>query len=127
MTPEFEKLFSWGGTPQAQCGCGRVHYASGGDFMEPGELAGLEEKRKQKPECYIPTTDDSVSITDVFGVTYVWQCPCGWAERMEHRLWALRKDVIAYFQARTARELKEANENAAALAGLSNKPDSATP
>lgn len=48
MTAEFEKLFSWGGTPQAQCGCGRVHYAQDGHYMEPGELDGLEAKRKNK-------------------------------------------------------------------------------
>jgi len=123
MTTEFEKLFSWGGTPQAQCGCGRVHYASGGDFMEEGELAGLEAKHKEKPDRYIPTTDDSVGITDVFGVTHVWNCPCHWAEQMERHLWSRRREIIAYYQARTQRELKEANENAAALAGVSNGRD----
>lgn len=120
MTPEFDQLFSWGGTPQAMCGCGRVHYASGGDFMEEGQLAGLEAKRKENPDRYIPTTDDSVGITDIFGVTYVFNCPCDWAEKIERHLWARRREIIAYYQARTQRELQEANENAAALAGVSN-------
>lgn len=118
MTPEFEKMLSWGGTPQAQCGCGRVHYTAGGDFMDPGELAGLEAKRKEKPDRYIPTTDDSVSITDVFGVTYIWDCPCEWAERMERKLWANRRHIITYYRDRTQRELDEANASAKALDGL---------
>ena len=120
MTPEFERILTWGGTPQARCGCGRVHYTSGGAFMEEGELAGLEAKRKEKPDRYIPTTDDSVSITDAFGVTYVWGCPCEWAEHMERKLWSARFDIITYYRERTQREIKEANENASALAGVSN-------
>lgn len=102
------------------CGCGRVHYASGGDNMEEGELAGLEAKRKENPDRYIPTTDDSVAITDVFGAVCVWECPCGWAENIERHLWSRRRDIIAYYQSRTQRELQEATANAAALAGMSN-------
>lgn len=118
MTPEFEKILSWGGTPQAQCGCGRVHYTSGGAFMEPGELAGLEAKRQCQPDRYIPSTDDSVSITDAFGVTYVWGCPCEWAEKMERALWSACREIIAYYRERTQRQIKEANDNAKALSGL---------
>lgn len=118
MTPEFERIFSWGGTPQAMCCCGRIHYASGGDFMEEGELAALEAKRKEKPDRYIPTTDDSVGIADVFGVIYVWNCPCNWAGHMESSLWSRRRQIIAYYQARAHRELQAANETATALAGI---------
>lgn len=94
--------------------------------MEEGELAGLEAKRKENPDRYIPTTDDSVGITDIFGVTYVFNCPCDWAEKIERHLWARRREIIAYYRARTQRELQEANENAAALAGMPNIPDEPT-
>jgi hypothetical protein len=123
MTPEFEKVLSWGGSPQATCSCGRVHYTSGGDFMEPGELAGLEAQRKEKPDRYIPTGDDSVSITTFNGMPYVWECPCGALAKIEELFWTHRAQIIAYYQARTQRELKEATDNAAALAGVSNPRD----
>ncbi len=119
MTSEFEKLFSWGGTPQAECGCGRVHYAQDGHCMEPGELAGLEARRKKNPDRYVPTTDDSVSITDVFGVTYVWDCPCQWAEKMERHLWARRIPIMKYFTARSQRGAKESAETIAAISAAS--------
>jgi hypothetical protein len=122
MTKEFEEILSWGGTPQAQCGCGRVHYASGGDFMEEGELAGLEAKHKAQPDRYIPTTDDSVGLTEVGGVTYVYDCPCRGLERVESLFWNNRARIIAYYKARTARELKEATDNAAGLAELPQSP-----
>lgn len=120
MTPEFEKTLSWGGTPQAQCACGRIHYASDGDFMEPGELDGLEAKRKEHPDRYIPTTDDSVSITTFRGVPYVWACPCGALDGLENLFWSNRAQIIAYYRARTQRELAEATGNAAALDGVSD-------
>lgn len=120
MTPEFERILSWGGSPQAQCVCGRIHFTSGGDFMEEGELDRLNENHKRAPDTYIPTTDDSVSITTFNGVPYVWQCPCRALEKLEELFWRHRAQIIAYYQSRTQRELKEATANAAALAGVSN-------
>lgn len=118
MTPEFEKILSWGGSPQAQCACGRIHYTSGGDFMEPGELDRLNANNRRAPATYIPTTDDSVSITHFNGVPYVWECPCRALEKIEGLFWNHRAEIIAYYQARTQRELNEATVNAAALNGL---------
>lgn len=88
--------------------------------MEEGELDRLNENHKRAPDTYIPTTDDSVSITTFNGVPYVWQCPCRSLEKVEQLFWEHRAQIIAYYQARTQRELKEATDNVAALAGVSN-------
>lgn len=86
--------------------------------MDEGELALLEASRKGRPDHYFPTTDDSVSITTFNGVPYVWGCPCGALDKIEELFWRNRAQIIAYYQARTQRELKEATDNAAAILQL---------
>jgi hypothetical protein len=120
MTPEFERMLQWGGSPQATCSCGRVHYTNSGDFMEPGELAELETKRAADKDGYIPDFEnDAVSIATFNGVSHVLGCKCGSLERIETFLWNHRQPFIEYYQKRTARELKEATANALALEGMS--------
>lgn len=118
MSPEFEKIFCWGGSPQASCSCGRVHYASGGEFMDEGELERLQNLHKRSPKTYIPTTDDSVGIATINGASYVWDCPCEWDKRLENFLWSHRADIIAFYQARTQREMEAATKTAAALSEI---------
>jgi hypothetical protein len=124
MSPEFDKLLQWGGTPVALCGCGRTHYVASGDSMEPGELARFEEKRRRSPQHYIPDVEnDSVGITEWFGETLVWNCPCRRLEHFEAKLWANRERIIQYFKDRSMRELNEATANLASISGLpASKP-----
>lgn len=109
MTPEFESILSWGGSPRATCGCGRVHFADSGDNMEPGELDGLRSKANTEPDHYIADGEnDSVSIATVNGVTAVWGCKCGYFDRVEAFLWNNRAGFLAYYRKRMDREKKEA-------------------
>lgn len=119
MTKEFEAIISWGGTPAATCACGRKHYVGSGENMEDGELALLQAKHIANPDRYIPDhQNSSISVGTLNGVTAVWECPCGYFERMEEFLWEGRERIIAYYVARTAREQTEANANSSLLSKL---------
>lgn len=110
MTAEFEALLRWGGSPQATCGCGRVHFTDSGDFMEPGELDRLRAKAKAEPDRYIADGDnDSVSSATLAGVTAVWGCRCRYFERLESFLWSNREVFLRYYRSRIHREKSEAN------------------
>ncbi len=116
MTREFEELLNWGGSPQATCGCGRVHFTESGDFMEPGELDGLRAKAKAEPDRYIGDSEnDAVSIATVGGVTAVWGCKCGHFDRVEAYLWGNRDMFLRYYRTRIEREKKEAEASSALL------------
>lgn len=116
MTPEFEAILHWGGSPQATCGCGRVHFTDSGDFMEPGELDGLRAKAKANPDRYVADGEnDSVSIAEINGVVVVWGCKCAYGERAEAFLWNNRNAFLRYYQSRIEREKKEAEALAALL------------
>jgi len=89
--------------------------------MDAGELDGLNAKHKAEPDRYIPDGENSsVGITSINGVTHIFKCPCGSLDRIETFMWNHRRQFIGYYRARTQRELKEATNNAADLAGLSN-------
>lgn len=91
--------------------------------MEPGELEGLEAMHHAYPDRYIPVSEDSVGVTVFNGSSFVWNCPCRSLDKIEQLFWINRKAIIAYYQERTQRELKEAADTAAAIDGLPKGDD----
>ena len=119
MTPEFEKILQLGGTPTAQCACGRIHYVADGTFMEEGELERLQANNKSDSKNYIPDHDnDSIGIIDLNGVSYVWNCPCRLLDAVEGFLWDNREKFIQFYKQRSARERREVTDSEKLLAEI---------
>lgn len=121
MTPEFEKMIAWGGTPVAQCLCGRTHYVASGENMDhDGELQRMEARHKADPKRYIPDPDNSSISVGTFNGSgpYVWNCPCGALDRLEIYLWENRNAIVTYIRERAARELKDATALNEAVSGI---------
>lgn len=119
MTPEFEELFDWCGSPVNTCGCGRTHFTASGDNMDEGELIALNAKAKLYPDRYTPDAENhSVSSADIAGKHVVWGCKCGHAERVEAFLWDNRDRFLRYYRARIERAKKEAEATAAELSKI---------
>lgn len=116
---DFFEAFSAGvGSYVASCQCGRTYFASqvGGAF-ECNELEELLAKAKAEPEKYIDTGHDGSSYVNL-GNQYVHGCACGAEKRHEDWIWTHRRAIAQYIKARTAKELKAAQEQADACGRL---------
>lgn len=108
----FEDVFlgSGGGTPVSMCWCGRVAY-SDSPYYDPGEREGLEQRAAESPEQYVFFGDcDSISIVEIFGMTFVRGCPCNALARLERFIWTYRKSIARYLKRRAEAVAKEAQD-----------------
>lgn len=114
----FDAFASGIGSYVATCQCGITYFASlqRGSF-DSGELEQLLAKAAAEPEKYIDTGDDGVSFTNL-GAEYVHGCACGAEKRHEDWVWEHRRAIAQYIKARTAKELKAAQEQAELCAAL---------
>jgi hypothetical protein len=98
------------GTKVASCEhCGRVHYDSTGEFMEEGELEGLNLKAEKEPEKYIGH-DGSICIGDLMGKQIVVDCPCNFLGWFEATIWINRELISEYLIKKSEEKLKEAEK-----------------
>lgn len=102
-----------GGTPVSQCGfCHCTHYGNGRD-MDEGEWDRLEKKRDGAPEFFKGHDYDSISIGQIEGTNYVWNCGCEQSEerlsRIENFLWGHQRIIDSYYK----RRIKDMKEEAA--------------
>lgn len=115
ISKEFESAFMscGGGTLVEECGCGRTCFVDGeSNDYEPGELEELKQKQGAKPDKFVLFEDEYVHFVEILGRTYVWGCPCNYAETAERLLWRYRGEILEYFSARTQKELEVAQRNA---------------
>lgn len=108
-TELFQRIICRGGTPQAECGCGRIHYEGTGEFMHEGELSLLTLRHNQEPDRYLPC-DGSPSVGSIAGVTYVVGCPCNQLRKVEEFLLMNRATILRYFVEGAETQLDEAME-----------------
>ncbi len=105
-----EDLVCGYGTPVNNCEhCGRVHYDSTGEFMEPGELAELKRHAKEEPEKYIPH-DGTVHWGWACGKQTVIGCPCNFLGWFENLIWKNRQGISQYLRKKSAALLNEAQQ-----------------
>lgn len=117
---EFYDAFRAGiGSYHIQCGCGITYFASDeyGSVDDEAEMDALKKKAIDHPEKFIDTGDCGVSMTNL-GVDYVHGCSCGTEKRYEDWIWEHRKAIAQYIKARTAKELKAAQEQVESCAEL---------
>ena len=112
-TAFFDKVYSGDiGGIQIECICGRTHFADNelaGDW-EDGELEGLRENAKAKPDKYVQHDDcDAVSSIHLRGNAMVIGCQCGWLYRYERALWEDRERILKYFATRQRAEVDTLN------------------
>ena len=120
VSEEFWAAWPAGGHIVIDCGCGRTHFAdaeSAGDWNE-GELEELREKAKVDPEHYIAHGNhDSISECQIGGIVYVWDCPCGYGERVEQFLDANREEILRYYKSRIDAAAEQLRKEQALLTG----------
>lgn len=114
----FEAFSAGAGSYLATCQCGRVYFASQerGAF-QGNELDELLAKAKAGPEKYIDTGSEGSSYVNL-GSEYVHGCACGAEKRHEDWIWEHRRAIAKYLKARTAKELKAAQDQADSCAAL---------
>jgi hypothetical protein len=114
----FEAFSAGAGSYWATCACGRIYFASRqhGAF-DQGEIDDLMQKAAADPDKYIDTGDEGISFVDL-GVEYVHGCKCGAERKHEDWIWRHRRAIAQYIKARTAKELKAAQEQAESCASL---------
>ncbi len=101
-------------TTSVVCGlCDRTHFVASfddgvGDYEEGGFMA-LHLRVEDMPDKYVETTDDVIRWGTLDGKTFVWQCPCGKADRYEEFLINSRGVILNYL----GRRAKSLTENAA--------------
>jgi len=105
---DLARCLAWGGTPSAQCSCGRFHFDSTGEYMEPGELEGLERRAQEAPGQYF-SEPGSVRVC-VHGATFVDGCQCGWLERAAEMLIKNRLIIAKFYRRRAEAFLRESEE-----------------
>lgn len=104
---DFYDVLVQGGSLVIECTpCGRVHFASEGDY-DQGEYEGLRLQALENPEQYIER-DDFTSWGHAFGKQVVADCPCGYAAHIAEVAWSNRTWLLPYFDKRSKRELAEA-------------------
>ena len=104
---EFLHAFTHVGSITATCDfCGRTLFGTSAHYEE-GELDGLREKAKTS-EKYIEVDYDTISIVEIEGKNYPWDCPCNAVRQYENWIWAHRKEIAAYLNSRSKKELEEA-------------------
>lgn len=93
-----------GGTPVADCVCGRTHFGDG-DCMEEGEHERLLKKAQENPAKYISHPGaQSMSIGQFAGQNIVWGCQCDALKKYERFIWENRSKIIEYIKARAEYE-----------------------
>lgn len=124
MSDQASELF-WsvctpGGSPQATCCCGRIHFASGTrSEHDYGELERLQDEAAKEPDRFVEDSqDDSIAIATIDGVPFCYGCPCGKLARYENFIWHNREMIVKYIKKRVTAEAAKASADQEALAGL---------
>lgn len=120
MSPEFEAVLDWAGSPTERCSCGRLHVAAGvHSLVGTTELEEYREKQLDPKEKIVIHEDaDGMSLTDTLGPILVWGCECGKLEQYEQFLWSRRTRIAKFLRARADREAKESADAKEALKNL---------
>lgn len=96
-----------GGTPVAECSCGRTTYCDS-DHYEDGEREELDLQRAGRPGQVFYIEEGSVGVYEVLGATFVFGCPCDGLRRLEERIWKHRNEISRYLTARARAQLEDA-------------------
>lgn len=114
MSREISKFFdeaflgSGGGTPVTTCSCGRTTYCDSNHY-ESGEREDLDAGRNKDPERILYVENDYVSFYVIWGVTFVWGCPCGGLENLEVQIWRHRTQIARYLALRVEAIVADGN------------------
>ena len=100
-----------GGGSQANCHCGRVHYAPGNlrDSSDEDDYQNmlnscLEEQRVDPEGVVIEYNDDFIHYKELNGILFVVDCPCNGLRRYEDFIWNNRDVFRDYLKIRVERE-----------------------
>jgi hypothetical protein len=120
VSEQFWQVWPAGGQRSIDCACGRTHFSNSerAGTWDDGELERLREKAKADPESHIAHSDDSVSAADIGGIVYVWDCPCGYGERIERFLTENRAPIMRYIKACIESEAAQSSRDLALLAAV---------
>lgn len=115
----FARAFCGGGTIRAECGfCGRENFTterSGWDWEE-GEQEELFRLEAKYPDRYVSHNYDSVTVGDLAGTWFVWDCPCNQGRRYENFVWDYRHQILRYIRERSAEISRDAKHDATEVA-----------
>ena len=95
------------GSPQLECGCGRINYGVDSDCFDEGELEHLEAERQKNPKGYEAHDGNGVSGGEILGRFAVDGCPCNYAAYAERLLWANRNEIARFLRDRLNEEVTE--------------------
>jgi len=95
-----------GGSLVATCEfCGRRFFSTcAGDYEDDEELAELISLSERDPDHYVAWEEDYVPRGTIDGRTVVIGCPCNKLSRYELFIWAERRTILRYLEARTRAE-----------------------
>lgn len=121
---EFQEAISSKGSIQIVCeACGRNHFVD--NDLNPDstgvDVARLVAEAEQHPNQYVrhdPADDDMISWFEWNGCEVVFDCPCGFAAKLEQTLWQRRSEITKYLTARAKRETAQLNDRVVELDSL---------
>jgi hypothetical protein len=98
------------------CMCGRQHHVLD-DIELPAETKEqVRQVAERAPEAiYIYPSGTVLEAAVLNDENFILSCPCNEIARYESYLWGVRKEASAYYAARAARQLAEAQADAVAL------------
>lgn len=80
---EFCDVFAHSGSIIIKCDCGITHVANDEiGYLEKEEILELQELEARNPESVIRWDCSSISWTTINGRDIVFDCPCGYAEKL---------------------------------------------
>lgn len=114
---DFWDSFTCAGSLVVDCVCGRTHFSTRPDAgtWEDGELEKLLQSAIDKPDRYIPTDDDSVSVGVMDGCPICYGCPCKTAAKYERFILSNESAILDYFRRVAKRKRIEVERSEAAL------------
>lgn len=105
----FEDIFTSGcGHCVIDCACGRTYFDNSQSCdWEDGELESLEAKAETQPDKYV-AVDHTIGTFTLFGVEYVYGCPCTAGKPREYEAFILKHArKIAIYLNKKAEGLRE--------------------
>lgn len=113
----FVRSLEGGGSSQADCHCGRRHYAPGNlrnsceDDDEQNMINICLEEQKADPDgIIIEYEDDFIYYKELSGSLFVVDCPCNGLRRYEDFIWNNRNPIRDYYKDRVVQEARWAEQ-----------------
>jgi len=107
---DFYGVFHESSSLVVECECGRVHFGGDGDYEE-GEEEDLLAKMAKDPQRYLQHGDYS-PWGELFGYTFVFDCPCGLVNCLEKQIWNNKEHIMRYLLKRLKIEAARKTEQA---------------